>query len=200
MTGRVHQSLGRNRRVNYYTHADNDAEMDRIHKAAREARKTMAERGELPQYNVRVARLEDLPLITEAWLTSYAYSPVAEAVAKDVYRVEQRDRVRRLVVRSKLLCAVDPEKQDRIKAWVCFEVPAVMKPGRFVILHYVSVHPSLQNMGLGRELVTLARSLNSAPDDPLWTTHMTYPMRRLMDRWNLIYNPYLLEVKPDDPA
>lgn len=162
--------------------------------AATAARKAMAARGDVPEYTVRGVAVPDLAMITDAWLVSYQFSPVTDPIPKDVYRVEQRARIRRIIASGKCICAVDPENLDRIKGWVVYEPPRGTSESHYAILHYVSVHPTLQNMGLGETLVNLVRSLNSAVDSPLWITHYTFPMRRLMTKWNLIYNPYLLEV------
>ena len=163
-----------------------------VTKAAVAARKAMAERGEIPEYNVRSARASDLPLITDAWLTSYRFSYSVGPVPKDIYGVEQRARVGRLVPRSKVLCAVDLHDEARIKGWICFEPPK--QPEHYTVVHYICVHPSLQNMGMGSALIAVARSTNQDHEAPMWTTHHTLPMRRLIGRWNLIYNPYILEV------
>lgn len=172
------------------------AERAHKHRAALEARKVMAARGEVPFYNVRAARVADLAMMADAWLQSYRFSPVTGPIPPEVYRIEQRDRVRRLITRSKALCAVDDDNDSRVTGWVVFEPPR--SAGKHAVLHYMSVHPALQNLGLGAALMGLVRKVAGGPDDPVFCTHYTFPMKRLMARWNLIYNPYLLEVRPDD--
>ncbi len=172
------------------------AERAHKHRAAMEARKVMSERGEVPFFKVRAAKVADLAIITDAWMQSARFSPVTQPIPGDVYRIEQRERVRRLITRSKALCAVDEEDTSRVTGWVVFQPPS--GPGKHVVLHYISVHPALQNLGLGTALMRLARSVAEDQDAPVFCTHYTFPLRRLIARWNLIYNPYLLEMRPDD--
>ncbi len=172
------------------------AEAQHKHRAALEARKRLAARGEVPFFQVRPARIADVGLITDAWLTSYRTSPAVQGVPAKVYRIEQRDRIRRVMSVSKVLCAVDHEDENRIAGWVVF-APAA-QPGRHVVLHYLSVHPTLQNLGLGAALMRLVRSLAPDPDAPVFCTHYTVAIRGLLKRWNLLYNPYLLGMSPED--
>lgn len=172
------------------------AERAHKHRAALEARKKLAERGEVPFFNVRPAKISDVGLITDAWLTSYRFSPVAQSVPPKIYRIEQRDRIRRIMSRCKVVCAVHDDDADRVAGWAVFAPPA--QPGRHVVLHYLSVHPALQNLGLGTALMRLVRSISPDPQMPVFCTHYTLALRRVMKTWNLLYNPYLLELPPED--
>ena len=145
-----------------------------------------------PGYAIRPMTIDDAPFIVDSWASSYAHYARLEGVPSDVYKIEQRARIDRLVRASIVLSLVSKVDNSHVSGWICFQ-PPVKNPGS-PILHYVLIHPSLQVRGLGSQLVSLVDSTKHDKTDPIWATHFTFPMRKIGPKWNLIYNPYLLEV------
>lgn len=142
---------------------------------------------------VRPMSIDDASYVIDSWARSFRRSPTTGAIEDDVFKIEQRARIDRLICRSKTFIACEPEDRRQIRGWIVFE------PGgaryRIPCVHYVCVQPSFQLTGIGTALVSIARQTAEDPDAFMWTTHETAPMRHIRPKWNLVYNPYLLEVK-----
>lgn len=139
----------------------------------------------------RAMTIDDAAFVLDSWCSSYRHSPHVGPVDDAVFKIEQRARVYRLVPKSKVLLAVDPKDQTRIRGWICFEPPR--ESNGLPIVHYVLVRPELQSRGIGTALVDLAKRTAKDPAGPIWTTHETYPMKRLRAKWGAMYNNYLLD-------
>jgi GNAT superfamily N-acetyltransferase len=141
---------------------------------------------------VRPISIDDASYVIDSWVRSYRRSPATGPIEDDVFKIEQRARIDRLICRSKTFIACEPEDKRQIRGWVCFE------PGnanKIPVIHYVCVQPSFQVSGIGTALVSIARQTASDVESFMWCTHDTAPMRHIRPKWNLLYNPYLLEVK-----
>lgn len=160
-------------------------------KFARSAREAMESKPD-PGTAIRPMTIDDAPFIVDSWATSFTHSSRLDNVPPDVYKVEQRSRIDRLVQRSAVLCIHPIPDPPHLFGYIVFEPPR--KATDLPILHYMLIHPSLQGQGLGAQLVDLVRTTAKDPSDPIWITHWTIPMRKLIPRWNLIFNPYLLEI------
>lgn len=134
---------------------------------------------------------EDLNFIIDSWASSYRYSSDVAHTDKEVYKVEQRSRIYRLIPRSRIIVANREGTPDEILGWICFEPPRAL--GQLPILHYVLVQRAVQLQGIGTALVELCRKTAQEPDSPIWGTHHTSPMRHLKDKWQVMHNDFLLE-------
>ena len=161
-------------------------------KAKRAARIAMRAKGFRPKFVLREYRNEDHHYILDTWTKSFLFSDFTRPIARDIFMVEQRARIARILRYSRIMCACDEDDTTRIKGWICFQAPQSEK--HYVTVHYICVHPSLQNLGIGRALLNVARILAKDENEPMWCTHYTMPMRKIIERWKLIYNPYCLEV------
>lgn len=142
--------------------------------------------------SVRPINIDDASYVIDSWVRSYRRSPTTGAIEDDVFKIEQRARIDRLICRSKTFIACEPEDTRQIRGWICFEAGHEKK---IPIVHYVCVQPSFQLTGIGSALVGIVRQTAKDADSFLWATHETAPMRHIRRKWNLLYNPYLLEVK-----
>jgi hypothetical protein len=147
---------------------------------------------------IRAWKPEDLNLIIDSWASSYRFSPEVQYIDPDVYKVEQRSRIYRLVTRSRILVANREGCPDDILGWVCFEPPVAL--GQLPIVHYVLVQRSVQLQGIATSLIELCRKTASEPDSPMWGTHHTAPMRHLRRKWQVMHNTYLLEHEQHTPG
>lgn len=141
---------------------------------------------------VRPISIDDASYVIDSWARSYRRSPTTGAIEDDVFKIEQRARIDRLICRSKTFIACEPDDKRQIRGWIVFEPGHAQK---IPIVHYVCVQPSYQVTGIGSALVGIARETATDPDAFMWSTHETAPMRHIRSKWNLVYNPYLLEVK-----
>lgn len=140
---------------------------------------------------IRGWKPEDLNFIIDSWASSYRYSPDVAHTDKEVYKVEQRSRIYRLIPRSRIIVANKEGYPDEILGWICFEPPKAR--GQLPILHYVLVQRSVQLQGIGAALVELCRKTAFEADSPIWATHYTSPMRHIKDKWHVMHNDFLLE-------
>lgn len=149
--------------------------------------------------SIRPMCIDDAAYVLDSWSNSYRRSPTTGPIEREVFNIEQRARINRLVTRphSRIFIACDAVQQRQIRGWVCFEAP--QSDDGVPILHYVCVQPAFQMQGIGSALVELARATARDRSVPMWATHETQPMRHIREKWNLLYNPYLLEV-PDRKA
>jgi GNAT superfamily N-acetyltransferase len=147
-----------------------------------------------PPIALRPMVIDDASYVLDSWANSYRRSPATGPIEREVFNIEQRARINRLVSRphSRVVIACDAQDRDKIRGWLCFEGP--QGDDGMPIVHYVCVQPAYQLQGIGTGLVALARQAARDPELPMWSTHETAPMRHIREKWNLLFNPYLLEV------
>lgn len=151
-----------------------------------------------PPVAVRPMRIDDASHVIDSWVRSFRPSPTVGPVEAPVFHIEQRARINRLISRSKTFVACDPEDKSRIRGWIVFEPPRRIEDQ--AVIHYVCVHPNFQVQGIGSALVGIARGTQADAEAPIWSTHETQPMRHIRPRWNMFYNPYLLEMEHKAPT
>jgi GNAT superfamily N-acetyltransferase len=124
----------------------------------------------------REAVENDLEFVFSSWLHSYRVSPLARTIPKTSYYEGHHKVIERLVVKSRVICAVDPEDSNHIYGWCCWENSTTP------VLHYVYVKFSFRRLGIGSRLI-----------EPVGTeflyTHETAPFKALCQAGK--YNPYL---------
>lgn len=173
--------------------AEKFAFLRKLRQQRREKEKAEREAGKKPPpVTVRVMGIDDASHIIDSWCRSFRRSATVGPVEPDVFKIEQRSRIDRLICRSQVLICSDAVDTTRIRGWVCFEAPRGERA--IPVVHYVCVHPEHQQLGIGTALVGLVRRLAQDPETFLWCTHDTAPMRHIRPKWNLLYNPYLLEI------
>lgn len=190
------QSVGGGWRNLAATQGANDAAKVQAKYVRKSMRKHDREQAKLPArpISIRPMCIDDAAYVLDSWANSYRRSVITGPIEREVFNIEQRARINRLISRpaSRVFVACDAEKTEQIRGWVCFEPP--LRDDGFAILHYVCVQPSHQQQGIGTALVNVARQTAKDADAMMWATHETQPMRHIREKWNLLYNPYLLEV------
>ncbi len=141
---------------------------------------------------IRPMGIQDAPFVVDSWARSFLHSPQARNVSDDVYKLEQRSRIDRIVKKSVNLVLCSEDDPNHVSGFVIFEPPK--NETALAILHYLLVHANLQGNGLGSKLFNVVRETSIEPSNPIWITHWTIPMKNVISKWNLIFNPYLLEV------
>lgn len=147
-----------------------------------------------PPVELRIRKFTstDHAFVLDSWSRSFRHGAASDKIPPDIYKFEQRARIARILKYSTVRVLHSASSPTNISGWICFSEP---NPKRlYPTLHYILVHPNLQMKGVGSSLFKECSKLRASPDDPILCTHWTLPMRKLISRWNLIYNPYLLEI------
>ncbi len=184
-----------NRRIHRATEERKWVEFNDSHqrdRTAREAAEKAINEKPTPELAVVPMCIDHAPFICDSWARSFMHSDVVRQVPSDIYKVEQRARMDRIIRRSVSLCLVNPKEPSYVSGYVIFEPPK--DKTALPILHFILVHSNLQGRGLASQLFNLVRKTKNSDSDLIWSTHWTHPMRRVGQKWNLIYNPYLLEL------
>ncbi len=169
-----------------------------INKKIREERIAKGEIAPVAPVAIRPISIDDASQVIDSWVKAYRRSHAVGPVEPAIFHIEQRARINRLISRSKTFIACDEIARGTIRGWIVFEPPKTRDAAP--VVHFVCVHPAYQLAGVGTALINLARQTHPDPDAPMWCTHDTAPMRHLRPKWNLLYNPYLLEVDHRQPA
>ena len=148
------------------------------------------------QARIEPATEADIPLVYETWLRNYWGVNAKHTRARrplchmdiELYFAEQRRLIDRLLERSIVLVARDPDDEVLRYGWIAFE----QSPPT---LHYVYVKYPIRSTatcrrGLGTQLMEAFHP--GFGKDMFFYTHQTYSMSFLKDKWKGIYNPYIL--------
>lgn len=164
-----------------------------INRQVREQRRLKGEYDPPEPVSIRPISIDDAAHVIDSWTRSFQKSATVGPIERSIFAIEQRARIDRLIRRSKTFVACDRNDRTVIRGWIVFEPPRT--PDGTPVVHFVCVHPRYQLCGIGTQLVELARRTHTDPDAPMWCTHDTCVMRHCRAKWNLLYNPYLLEQK-----
>lgn len=166
--------------------------MREFHNSEQKKRTEQKQNAPPPRIAIRPMTIDDASFVIDSWCSAYRRSQTVGPIDEAVFKIEQRARIDRLICRSKTFIACDADDKKVIRGWICFEPP--VGEASIPILHFVCVHPIYQLHGIGTALVDIARKTHPDPETHIWSTHETSPMRHIRPKWNVMYNPYLLEV------
>jgi GNAT superfamily N-acetyltransferase len=184
--------------VREYNAAEARRERREFNKKLREQARARGKFDPPTPVSIRPINIDDASHVIDSWIRSFRPSPTVGPVESAVFHIEQRARINRLISRSKTFMACDAVDKKLIRGWIVFEPPKAAEHAP--VVHFVCVHPSYQLQGIGTALVNLAKQTHPDPEAPMWCTHDTSPMRHIRPKWNLLYNPYLLELDYSQPT
>lgn len=138
-----------------------------------------------PDIVLRAAADGDMAFIYSSWLKAhYDIGSNVKAIDRRTFESHHRTIIEKLLGRSQILIASDPEVSDLIYGWIVFE-----PIGAQVCIHYSYVRGSQRRFGIGRRLYEAAKALGRHDDDlPVLTSHYS-PNWNWIDRRST-YNPY----------
>lgn len=136
-------------------------------------------------FELRGFETEDLNFIYSSWLKSHRDSQFAKNVPSDLYYHYQKDLIDRILERSQVLVAVNPDLPSQIFGWSVGE-----QRGNIHILHYVYVKYPYRKLGIAKALAGPFVHANGGR--PTLCTSRTWKGRQSPFEGRLIYNPYLL--------
>lgn len=94
----------------------------------------------------RHAVIDDGNMILSDWLKSFRRSALATDMTNAIYFRGHEPLIKKALVKSQVICAVNPEDHAHVFGWVCFE------PGTLPILHYLYVKQPFRGFGIGKAL------------------------------------------------
>lgn len=145
------------------------------------------------QVKLRGLTMDDAAFIIDSWCSSYSRSPLTGRIDSKLFKIEQRARINRILPKSKMIIACNEQDPRSIYGWVCYtpNKQATSLP----TIHYMCVKPEYQGRGIGKSLLDLVRqACGKSVIDPVFYTHGTVVANKLESKWNIVFNPYLLEI------
>lgn len=144
---------------------------------------------------IRDAVEDDYSFIYHSWLKSYRATwdrgaNTTRHIDKDVYYYYQKHIIRDLLQESHVMVAVNPDDLDQIYGY-CLAQTSERGCG---VIHYIFVKQSFRRLGIATLLYAEARRrTHTLGRDPMIATHATGVFHKeLGEKYNVIYNPYLL--------
>lgn len=123
----------------------------------------------------------DVAFVFSTWLRSYRSA--AEKVSAAVYFQFQREAIERMLSRSRVLVACDPETRGHVLSYLVLE-----SIGGVPVLHYAYTKAPFRRLGIAGSLLSAALAgAEFAPQH----THETPAGRKLIKRVGSTWNPYL---------
>lgn len=139
----------------------------------------------------------DAHLIYDSWCSNQAKVYHTQKVPQEIFKVEMRGRIKRLLEHchvlvarpSRALCKRTGQPFDHtdVLSWICY---AWDGRTRAPVIHFMATKREEQRRGLGGMLLAAA----GMKDGQLWwATHMSRFGEAVINRYRGIYNPFLLE-------
>lgn len=129
----------------------------------------------------------DVPFIYNAWLKSYKDSPCGKTLVSDIFFTNHKLIVKGLISdpNVNLLLAVNPENSSQIYGFACVESTPTVST-----VHYVYVKYNFRKFGIAGGLV---RAIEPQIEKIRFFTHLPREWRDIVQKYNVVYNPYLLD-------
>lgn len=129
----------------------------------------------------------DESFVYNAWLKSYKDSPCGKTMINDVFYDNHKLIVSSLIKDPlvDIVLAVNPEDRDQIYGFCCLE-----KTPKVSTLHYVYVKYNFRQFGIARDMVDHIEEFSARIR---FTTHLPRDWRKMVDKFGILYNPYLLK-------
>ncbi len=133
--------------------------------------------------HIRVAGLDDLAFVADAMRRSLQGRHPWDAVEQRTWDIEMHKRIERLLERSTVVVACDPDEPSVVWAFAVVEQSER-------ILHYVYTKFPLRMFGLARELIQSVWS--DAGREPITATSLPDNCHiERMHKYRINYNPFL---------
>lgn len=133
---------------------------------------------------IRSATEEDIPFICNAWLKSYRSGYLCREVANTIYFAEHHKLIDRLIKKSNVMIACNPEDPTQIFGFSCNEIV-----DNVYVLHFIYIKQTYRNLGIATHLL---KNSGFNPKVGSCHTHSNKVSVRLQAKYNSVYHPYLL--------
>jgi ribosomal protein S18 acetylase RimI-like enzyme len=125
---------------------------------------------------------EDTNFLYNSWLKSFRES--INCIENEIFFKNHTKLLDKILKVSEVFIACNPEDEDQIFGYVVRQ-----KLGEISIIHYIYVKHTYRRLGFGNMMMDLFKA---GQDIPHVTTHHTRMMDVVGEKWNLVFDPYLL--------
>lgn len=142
----------------------------------------------IEKIRIRAMIPSDFNYIINSWLKNYKYSGLMVSRMRDKeYYPAYGPIIERLMKRCDVYVACLREDEDVVIGYLAIE-----RKSECDIIHYILIKELWQKMGVGRYL------LQAADPKPncCFITHWTNPVQSLINKFSVIYNPFLVWESP----
>jgi hypothetical protein len=130
----------------------------------------------------RIPTADDSAFIYATWLNNARLSFDHQFIRDRIYFKGQKAYIDRILKDSQITVICNPEELTQIFGWACFTPKE-----EFTLVHYAFVKETYRGLGLMKSV------LQQLPGDKI-ITHITPRVQKVTDKYNLVYNPYALEL------
>lgn len=143
----------------------------------------------------REVRPDDESFIYSSWLKSFrAGSTWAAEIPGQIYFSNHKKVIARLLGEAGVVVAANPEATDQIFGYGVYQPTA----GGVTVLHYVYVKHPYRRLGIGSDMVRVVRQISGHEQDlPMVATHIANAWDKFRERWNVVYNPYVIGARDE---
>lgn len=139
----------------------------------------------LPSVTLRAAKPSDAALILDSWMRSYWRGGNAPNLPLSLFNIGHREVVEGLLKRCAVVVASNPEDEDQVFGWCCFE-----RRKAIAVVHFVYVKHAFGRSGIGSALVKAAKGESAHVQH----SHRTSDGNKFMKRFGSTWNPYTAGV------
>lgn len=134
---------------------------------------------------VRKAKAMDIPFLTNSWLESFREGHMVSCIPNRVYYAHHHSVIEQVMSKATVLVVCPETDPDIILAWMCFE-----KTDVGLVIHYAYTKRSFRRQGFCKRIYDFI--LEEEKPELLMASHLTQVGRRLLEKIDGIYNPYIL--------
>lgn len=145
---------------------------------------------EIPPFNFRKVVDGDLPFIYSSWLKSYRQSDYAKNLTNDVFFGEHKKLIERILASetTQIIMLVNVDDADQIYGFIVAEHRFLKDPSD--VVHYCYLKYNFRKFGIMSDAISKLGLLQSHKLN--YITHIPRDFSKLVLRYNLSFNPYLL--------
>lgn len=147
--------------------------------------------------HIRQGTIDDASFIYSSWLRSYRdHSSYADFIPKEIYYKCQARVIENLLKNCGVSIACNPEDNEQIFGYVVYSPSNI----GVSIIHYIYVKHPYRRLGIATTLKEYVKH-ETCHDNalPLVATHETGMLKTTFaEKWNIIFNPYLLGAIGND--
>lgn len=132
---------------------------------------------------IRDLDTNDINFIYNAWLKSYRNNNLTKPICNDVFFSNHKDIITNILKNSNTSIICNKDDTTQIYGFITYTSD---------IIHFCYVKYPYRRFGLGRQLFN--HVYNTYSDNThIRITHYSPKVNKYIDKYNLVFNPYLLE-------
>lgn len=137
--------------------------------------------------NTRNIEDDDLNFIFNAWLKSNRNTRDNTCINNTIYYDNYKRIIANILRNSNTIILCDKNDSSQIFGFINYSDN---------VINYIYIKYPYRKFKMGKHLLELV--INNIPSDiPIYITHYNSKVKRTIDKYNLIYNPYLLPTNKE---